>query len=58
MLRPDLEGSLGYIPSSSAKWYQAVKKVEELHDAGELPDEFRRAMNWVYFGQAEEPEPS
>lgn len=57
VLRPDLEGALGYTPSGSAKWYQAVKKVEELHEAGELPDEFRRAMNWVYFGQDSEPSP-
>lgn len=56
MISPtNLEGMLGYAPTGTGKSYQAIKRVEELHATGELPADFLRAMNWVYFDQDTEP---
>jgi len=50
----NLEGLLGN-PSRKDKPYQALRKVEALHQSGNLPAGFLAALNWVYFGQAVEP---
>ena len=55
VLNPDLEGVLGYDRPGRNKPYVAVKKIEELHKAGSIPEQFLRAMNWVYFGRDSEP---
>ncbi|WP_186167738.1 ATP-dependent nuclease [Burkholderia gladioli] len=59
MMSPrDLEGQLGYVASKGmSKPFAAVKKVEELHAAGILPNTFIEAMNMVYFGLLAEPAP-
>ena len=51
----DLEHVPGYTPVSKGKPYQAKKRVEQLHATSNLPADFLRAMNWVYFGQDSEP---
>jgi predicted ATP-dependent endonuclease of OLD family len=50
----DLEGLLNY-RAEKDKVYKALKRVEELHRENNLPAELLVAMNWVYFGQANEP---
>jgi putative ATP-dependent endonuclease of the OLD family len=56
LLSPDnLESILQLPGGGSAKPYIAVKKVEELLENGNLPDAFRSAMNFVYFGTLIEP---
>ena len=50
----NLEGLLNY-RAESDKVYKALTRVEELFQAGTIPEEFRQAVNWVYFGQPIEP---
>jgi putative ATP-dependent endonuclease of OLD family len=50
----NLEGLLGYAAGKD-KPYKSLKRVEELHGTGGLPDGFVIALNWVYFGQDAEP---
>jgi len=55
VIRPtNLEHLLGYA-ANKEKPYRALKRVEEMHAAGNLPVAFREALNWAYFGQAAEP---
>lgn len=55
MISPtNLEASLG-IPSGKDRVYRALRRVEELHAAGDVAPDFLEVMNWIYFGQAEEP---
>lgn len=54
----DLEGMLGYVATKgSSKPFVAVRKVEELHSQGGLPQGFVEAVNMAYFGQVAEPAP-
>jgi len=56
MISPtNIEGMLGYTAAGKDKPYQALRKVEELHDQHGLPDAFLKALNWVYFGRDDEP---
>lgn len=55
-VRPELEGLLNYQPPSKNKPYAAVCRVEELHAADALPEQFAEAVRMVYFGQAHEPQ--
>jgi energy-coupling factor transporter ATP-binding protein EcfA2 len=56
MISPqDIEDLLGYEPHGSDKPYQALKRVEELHENGQLPAFFLKAMQMIYFGQEDEP---
>jgi hypothetical protein len=53
-----LESTLGYAAGNSAgKPYDAVCKVEDLHQQNALPQAFTEAMNFVYFGTLIEPPP-
>lgn len=55
MISPtNLEGLLGY-DSGKDKPFRAMKRVEELHAQGQIPQVVRVAVNWIYFAQAEEP---
>jgi putative ATP-dependent endonuclease of OLD family len=51
----NLEGLLEY-QADRDKVYRALNRVEELHLAGRVPNEFQSAVNWIYFGQANEPQ--
>jgi predicted ATP-dependent endonuclease of OLD family len=51
----NLEGLLDY-RADKDKVYRAMSRVEELHQAGKVPGEFQSAVNWIYFGQANEPQ--
>ena len=56
MISPtNIESMLGYTASGKDKPYRAIKRVEELHVTGALPEDFLKALNWVYFGQEIEP---
>jgi putative ATP-dependent endonuclease of OLD family len=37
------------------KPFKAMRRVEEMYADGALPTPFQEALNWIYFGQAEEP---
>jgi putative ATP-dependent endonuclease of OLD family len=55
VIRPtNLEQLLGYA-ANKEKPFKALKRVEEMHAAGALPAPFLEAVNWAYFGQANEP---
>jgi len=51
----DIEDLLGYEPHGNDKPYQALKRVEKLHENGQLPALFLKAMQMIYFGQEDEP---
>lgn len=56
MISPtNIEGLLDYSTAGKDRPYQALKKVEELHDQLSLPGAFLKALNWVYFGKDDEP---
>lgn len=56
MISPtNIEAMLGHVGAQKDKPYRAIKRVEELHAAGGLPGNFVTALNWVYFGQENEP---
>ena len=56
MISPtNIEHMLDYGPTGKDKPYRALKRIEELTAANSLPDDFVRALNWVYFGQDAEP---
>lgn len=54
MISPELEGMLGYSPSSKQKPYKAMLRVKEL-GKDNLPEPFVKMMNWIYFGEEDEP---
>lgn len=58
MVKPDLEGLLGYKAPSKSKPYFAVNTVESLHAQGQLPAAFQEAVCMAYFGQFAEPQPA
>jgi hypothetical protein len=51
----DLESLLGYQAPSKEKPFHAYRKVEELHLQNAFPPRFIEALNFVYFGQLNEP---
>ena len=51
----NLEGLLDY-QAGKDKVYRALNRVEELYRLGKVPGEFQLAVNWVYFGQVNEPD--
>lgn len=53
MLTPKLEAVLKY-SASGQKPYKAMCRIKEL-GKDHLPEEFVKMMNWVYFGQEDEP---
>jgi putative ATP-dependent endonuclease of OLD family len=58
MISPNnIEALLGYAATGKDKQYQALQRVEALHQAGGLPPAFQLAVRWAYFGQADEPLP-
>jgi ABC-type dipeptide/oligopeptide/nickel transport system ATPase component len=51
-----IESTLGYVAQRGAgKPYAAVCKVEELYHQSALPQAFKEALNFVYFGSLAEP---
>ena len=55
VVRPtNLEQLLGYA-AGKERPYRALKRVEQMHNAGTLPAAFLEAVCWAYFGQAAEP---
>jgi putative ATP-dependent endonuclease of the OLD family len=50
----NLEQLLNY-QAASEKPYRAIKRVEELHLDGALPEQLVQTLNWIYFGQQAEP---
>jgi len=50
----NLEGLLNY-RAEKDKVYNSLKRVEELHRENSMPAGFLQALNWIYFGQANEP---
>ena len=56
MISPqDIEELLGYKAHGRDKPYQALKRVETLHENGQLPPLFLKTMHMIYFGQENEP---
>ncbi len=56
MISPqDIEHLLGYESHGRDKPYQALKRVEDLHENGQLPALFLKALHMIYFGQEDEP---
>lgn len=51
----NLEGLLSY-RADKDRVYRALKRVEELHQEHNLPAGVLTALNWIYFGQANEPQ--
>lgn len=58
VVRPDLEGLLGYQAPSKSKPFVAVTTVENLYAQGQLPAAFQEAVCMAYFGQLAEPQPA
>ena len=56
MISPqDIEELLGYKAHGRDKPYQALMRVETLHENGQLPALFLKTMHMIYFGQENEP---